>query len=117
MLAPHRSLEECGGTTAFPLLVPVYPNHPEAGEMKEVRHFLSRTNIPTLVAYSQPSLLPFISQGDFVVGNRQVFYSSLMHSAKDVFRIKDGGHLIMYDQPAAVAQLILQFQTKYRAFQ
>ena len=42
MLAPHRSLEECGGTTAFPLLVPVYPNHPEAGEMKEVRHFLSR---------------------------------------------------------------------------
>jgi len=108
-LSPHTTLSECGGTTAFPLMVPVYPSHPEVQEMREIRHFLLRSTTPSLVAYSEASLLPWISQGDFVVGNRVPFYADVTESNNRVYRIKNGGHLIMYDQPEIVANLIINF--------
>jgi len=111
-LAPHQSLSECGGTTAFPLMVPVFPDHPEAQEMREVRSFLASTTTPTLVVYSDYSLLPWLSQGDFVVGNRPIFYQLLIDDA-EVYRVPDGGHNIMYDRPEIVAPLIIQFINKY----
>jgi len=108
-LAPHRSVSECGGTTAFPLMVPIYQSHPEVPEMTEIRHFLARSNIPSLVAYSDKAVLPWLQQGDFVVGNREIFYSFMTNSAGRVHRVADGGHLIMYDQPQVIADLIINF--------
>jgi len=108
-LAPHTTVSECGGTTAFPLMVPIYQSHPEVPEMTEIRTFLARSNIPTLVAYSDKSVLPWLQQGDFVVGNREIFYSFMTNSAGRVYRVADGGHLIMYDQPQVIADLIIHF--------
>jgi len=115
-LTPHQSLSERGGTTSFPLMVPVFPSHPEAPEMNSARSFLSSVKAPTLVVYSESSLIPWLEQGDFVVGNRQVFYEKLIPGARDVVRIPDGGHLIMYDQPSAVAHSILHFLRNNAAF-
>jgi len=115
-MSPHGSIAECGGSTAFPLLVPVFPSHPEVQEMKEIRKFLSRYDGPSLVVYSPTSLLPWISQGDFVVGNRQVFYPKLIAGSSDVYRVPNGGHLIMYDQPSTTARLVRQFIRKYGGF-
>eukprot|EP00088_Acartia_fossae_P069752 TRINITY_DN9189_c0_g1_i7.p1 TRINITY_DN9189_c0_g1~~TRINITY_DN9189_c0_g1_i7.p1 ORF type:complete len:414 (+),score=23.63 TRINITY_DN9189_c0_g1_i7:67-1308(+) len=109
-MSPHLSVSECGGTTAFPLMVPVFPTHPEAREMREIRQFLHRSKKKTLVAYSEASLLPWISQGDFVVGNRLIFYQNLTpETTTTPFRIPNGGHLIMYDRPDVVSQLIINF--------
>ena len=63
---------------------------------------------PTLILYSDQSLVPFIQSGDFVVGNRQSFFKQLIPHAKITPRIA-GGHVIQYDNPQAVSGYILHF--------
>lgn len=108
-VSPFTSISECGGTTAFPLMVPVYPSHPYAKEMRRIRQYLIRSEMPTLIAYSDASVLPWISQGDFVVGTRMKFYSDIMNAKHRTHRIKNSGHLVMYDQPDYTAHLIINF--------
>ena len=82
-LSPWPEKKHRGGTTSFPLLVPVvppshciityngqvpvYPSHPEAPTMSAIRTFLATWTRPTLVLYSGSALLPFVQSGDFVV--------------------------------------------------
>ena len=66
-LSPWPEKQHRGGTTSFPLLVPVYPSHPEAPTMSAIRTFLATWTRPTLVLYSGSALLPFVQSGDFVV--------------------------------------------------
>ena len=47
--------------------------------------------------------------GDFVVGNRAVFYSKLIPGSVTAAKVKNAGHLLMYDQPHVVAGTILSF--------
>ena len=63
---------------------------------------------PTLILYSDQSLIPFIQVGDFVVGNRRTFFKQLIPHAKIAPRIS-GNHLIQYDNPRAVSHYIDHF--------
>lgn len=110
MLCPHPvDSEYRGGTTAFPLMVPVSSSDRYAAEFSQIRYFLSQWNKPTLILYSGTALVPWLQEGDFVVGNRAVFYSKLIPGAVPYRRIANAGHLLMYDQPMAVAHNILEF--------
>ena len=109
-LSPWPSPEHCGGTTAFPLMVPVTPSHPEAGNMRQIREFLSTWTRPTLILYSHSSLLPWIQSGDFVVGRRPDFYSRLIPGVVRVRRVGgQAGHLVMWDAPYQVVEEIWHF--------
>lgn len=112
MVSPWPRLEDCGGTTAFPLMVPVFPSHPEAREMSEIRQFLSSWHRPVLVLYSGTSLLPWLTMGDFVVGNRAPFYRLLVPGVRREVRVEGAGHLVMWDKPGVVAREIEEFVTK-----
>jgi haloalkane dehalogenase len=110
LVSPWPSSEYCGGTTAFPLMVPVFPSHPEAKEMTLIRSFLSTWQKPVLIMYSESSLLPWIEFGDFVVGRRSVFYQLLIPGVVRVRRLGgEVGHLVMYDDPGEVVREVLQF--------
>ena len=110
MVSPWPSSKYCGGTTAFPLMVPVFPSHPEAKEMTLIRNFLSNWQQPVLIMYSDSSLLPWVEFGDFVVGRRAVFYQFLIPGVVRVRRIRGKvGHLVMYDDPVEVVKEVLLF--------
>ena len=109
-LSPWPSPDYCGGTTAFPLMVPVTPSHPEAANMRRIRRFLSTWHRPTLVLYSDSSLLPWAQHGDFVVGRRMDFYTNLIPGVVRVRRLGgEVGHLVMWDDPHQVVQEIQHF--------
>ena len=102
--AHHRTARYMG-TTAFPLMVPVTRSHPEAANMRRIREFLSTWTRPTLILYSQSSLLPWIQSGDFVVGRRPDFYSRLIPGVVRVRRVGgQAGHLVMWDAPYQVLE-------------
>jgi len=110
LISPWPSSEYFGGVTAFPLMVPVFPSHPEAKEMTLIRNFLSSWQKPTMVMYSDSSILPWVEFGDFVVGTRAVFYELLIPGVIKVRRLsKEEGHLVMYDNPGEVVREVLQF--------
>ena len=110
LVSPWPSSKYCGGTTAFPLMVPVFPSHPEAKEMTLIRNFLSTWQKPVLIMYSESSLLPWIEFGDFVVGRRAVFYQVLIPGVVRVRRLGgEVGHLVMYDDPGEVVREVIQF--------
>ena len=114
MVSPWPSTRYAGGTTAFPLLVPVTPVHREAAGMRAVRQFLSGWQRPTLLLYSQSSLLPWLRHGDFVVGRRLEFYQQLVPGVVRAARLGGGsGHLVMWDSPGRVAAEILSFIENY----
>jgi hypothetical protein len=47
--------------------------------------------------------------GDFVVGNRPLFYELLLPNVRKSARIPNSGHLVMYDQPVILANHIATF--------
>ena len=108
----QRPLLDRGGVISFPLLVPVFPDHADAAEFRSTRHFLAHDwDQPTLIAYSHHTLLPWVGEGDFIVGNRRQFFQKLLPHAKVAKRIP-GGHLIMYDNPRAVAKYVTDMITE-----
>ena len=110
MTSPWPTKEHCGGTTAFPLMVPVTSGHPEAAQMKQIREFLSTWTRPTLILYSQPTLLPWLHDGDFVVGRRNEFYTKLIPGVVRSIRLSGQvGHLVMWDSPYQVVKELRQF--------
>jgi len=107
--SPWPSPRYCGGTTAFPLMVPVLPSHPEAPGMARLRGFLSTWRAPALVLYSQAALLPWLQAGDFVVGNRRPFYRLLVPGVVREAVVGGSGHLVMWDRPEVVVREIRAF--------
>ena len=110
MTSPWPSKEYCGGTTAFPLMVPVSSNHPEAAQMNLIRDFLSTWTKPTLILYSEPALFPWLQYGDFVVGRRSDFYNKMIPGVARYKRLPGQvGHLVMWDAPYMVVDEIRNF--------
>ena len=109
-VSPWPDSEYCGGTTAFPLMVPVTPAHPEAENMRQIRRFLSTWDRPTLILYSDSAVLPWAEFGDFVVGRRLEFYSQLIPGVRRVRRVGgQAGHLVMWDSPYQVVRELQHF--------
>ncbi len=110
--APFRRIGlDRGGIIAFPLMVPVLPSHPYAAEFRDIRRFFNREwKRPTLIGFSDQAVLPLGigGVGDFIIGNRRQFFQLLIPHAASTPNIP-GGHLIMYDNPRAVAYYVLDF--------
>ena len=101
-------------TTAFPLMIPVTSAHPEAENMRQIREFLSTWTRPTLVLFSQPALVPWLQDGDFVVGRKYEFYLSLVPGVVRARRLSGQvGHLVMWDSPYQVVKELRQFIRNY----
>ena len=114
MTSPWPTKLHCGGTTAFPLMVPVTSSHPEAAGMRSIRRFLASWTRPSLVLYSQAALLPWLQDGDFVVGRRSEFYRRLVPGAVRVRAVGgQAGHLVMWDSPYTVVTEIREFMQRY----
>ena len=110
MTSPWPTKEHCGGTTAFPLMVPVTASHPEAPQMSLIRQFLSTWTKPTLILYSQSALLPWLKDGNFVVGRRNEFYTKLIPGVVRSVRLSgEVGHLLMWDSPYQVVKELRHF--------
>ena len=108
--SPWPGPEYCGGTTAFPLMVPVTRSHPEAANMRRIREFLSTWEKPTLLLYSESSVLPWVQDGDFVVGRRLEFYQRLVPGVVRTRRVEgEVGHLVMWDDPYTVVRELHHF--------
>ena len=98
-----------GGAVAFPLMVPVLPNDRYVDDFRRTRYFLStKWRKPTLVVYSEQSIIPLLQRGDFIVGNRRLFYDLLIPHARVADRV-EGGHVVMYDNPRVVGSHIKNF--------
>ena len=114
MLSPWPTADHCGGTTAFPLMVPVTRDHPESRQMTLIRDFLSTWTKPTLIMYSDVALVPWLQDGDFVVGRRADFYNLLIPGVVRYRRLRgEVGHLVMWDTPHQVIEEIKHFISQY----
>ena len=110
-IAPYLRKVDRGGVVSFPLLVPVYPSDRYATENRRTREFLAHGDWKqenTLILFSRAPESIF-DKGDVVVGNRKTFYHILMPRAKSAPTIEDAGHLVMHDNPQAVAHYIVKF--------
>lgn len=66
LMAPFRRTQDQGGVVAFPLMVPVRPDDKYADDFRRARIFLAtQWKKPTLVLYSDVSVLGTIQQMDF----------------------------------------------------
>ena len=98
-----------GGAVAFPLMVPVLPSDRYVADFRMTRRFLSTNwKKPTLILYSEQATIPALQRGDFIVGNRRLFYKILIPHARFPPPVK-GGHVVMYDNPKAVGHHIKKF--------
>ena len=106
--APFARRIDRGGAVSFPLLVPLRPDDANAREFREIRSFFRDRAPKTLIAFSEAATLPF-SGGDYVIGNRLEFVRAAIPSALTVRPRIRGGHLVMHDNPRAVAEMVHSF--------
>lgn len=108
-----RKTLDRGGMVSFPLMVPILPNDLYANEFRQTRLFFAGGGWgrnKTLVVFSDRTFVPFVmGQGDFIVGNRKPFFKLLIKDAKVAPRIKNAGHIVMYDKPEVVAHYVNKF--------
>lgn len=106
----QRKKLDRGGFVSFPLMVPIFENDLYSAEFSETREFLSKywSANRTLVVFSKKTHLPFVSNGDFIVGNRQDFFKQCIRNAT-IAQIDNAGHVVMHDQAATVASHIIRF--------
>lgn len=114
--APFQRIhQDRGGMVSFPLMVPVFASDRYASEFKATRQFLGNhwNASKTLIIFSDKTSLPWIfGDGDFIVGNRRSFFKHLMPNATEAPLITNAGHIVMYDQPQRVADLVNDFLKK-----
>ncbi|MEW6733960.1 MAG: haloalkane dehalogenase [Acidobacteriota bacterium] len=103
--APFPDPAYKAGALAWPLLVPIAPDDPVAGAMRQTRKALSRWDKPALVMFSDQD--PITRGGDR-------FFRSLIPTAKaqPEIVIEDAGHFLQEEKGEEIAQHILEFITR-----
>jgi len=118
LTAPFQRIhKDRGGMVSFPLMVPVFADDRYAAEFHHTRNFFANhwNSSNTLIIFSEKTVLPWIfGAGDFIVGNRRSFFRHLIPKAHVAPPIENAGHIVMYDQPKRVGNLITDFLSKLR---
>jgi haloalkane dehalogenase len=100
--SPFPDVTYKAGAIIFPLLVPLSPDDPGAAEMRKAREVLSHWQKPVLVMFSEKD--PITRGGD-------LFFRSLIPSAKDQpeIVIHDAGHFLQEDKGEEIAEHLVDF--------
>ncbi len=103
--SPFPDVSYKAGAMAFPLLVPLKPDDPGAGEMRRARQALSGWNKPALVMFSDKD--PVTRGGDR-------FFRALIPTARDQpeIVIENAGHFLQEDKSEEIAQYIVEFMER-----
>ena len=100
--APFPGPEYKAGAAVFPLLVPISPEDPAAGPMREARERLAKWKKPVLVMFSD---------GDPITRGGDRFFRKLIPAAAEEAEvtIEGGGHFLQEDKGEEIAERINDF--------
>jgi haloalkane dehalogenase len=100
--APFPEQMYKAGAAAFPLLVPISPNHPGAAEMRQARKILAEWEKPVQILFSDSD--PIMRGGDR-------FFRKLIPSAakSPEITIENAGHFLQEEKGEEIADQILAF--------
>lgn len=100
--APFPTAEYKAGAAAFPLLVPISPDDPASGAMREARERLGKWTKPVLVMFSD---------GDPITRGGDRFFRKLIPSANEEAEvtIEGAGHFLQEDKGEEIAERVNDF--------
>lgn len=105
--APFPDSRYKAGTRAWPLMVPIKPDDPAAGELRKARDGMMKWNKPALVMFSDQ---------DPITRGADKLFRAWIPTARDQpeIVIKDAGHFLQEDQGEEIAEQILEFIARTR---
>jgi haloalkane dehalogenase len=102
--APWPVRESKAGVAAFPLLVPVSPDHPDAGVLRPVAAELRAWPVPALVAWADQDPVFPLQHGRAM--------AEALPGADGVWVVEGAGHMLQEDRGEAIAERILEWMDR-----
>jgi haloalkane dehalogenase len=99
--APWPARESKAGVAAFPLLVPVSSDHPDAGVLRRVADELRAWQVPALVAWSDQDPVFTPEHGRAM--------AAALPGAEGVWVVEGAGHMLQEDRGEAIAERIVEW--------
>jgi haloalkane dehalogenase len=99
--APWPVRESKAGVAAFPLLVPISPDHPDAGVLRRVADELRAWPVPALVAWSDRDPVFTPEHGRAM--------AQALPGANGVWVVEGAGHMLQEDRGEAIAERIVEW--------
>lgn len=99
--APWPVRESKAGVAAFPLLVPISPDHPNAGVLRRVAEGLRARPLPALVAWSDQDPVFTLEHGRAI--------AEALPGADGLWVVEGAGHMLQEDRGEAIAKRIVEW--------
>jgi haloalkane dehalogenase len=100
--APFPVRESKAGVAAFPLLVPIHPEHPNAAALRRVAEKLRVFDLPALVCWSDQDPV-------FTVAHGRAMADNLPGAGGRLSLVEGAGHMLQEDSGEEIAERILKW--------